>query len=240
MDVAIKMLESGCLMAVPLQTPPDVANEQALLSFFVKNILGRISTNILVRVVACSNDGGVSPVGTVDILPLVGQVTGDGQVIPHKTVYGVPYQRLQGGTNAVILDPTAGDLGVACVCSRDISAVKKSKAPGAPGSLRQYNIADAIYIGGMLNGTPEQYVRFSSGGVEVVSPTKITLRAPSVEIDASTQFTVASPASEFSGTIHTPETITGDTDVIADGISGATHTHGGVQSGGSNTAPPNP
>lgn len=227
-------------MAVPLQTPADVANESAVLTFFVSRMIGRISTAILVRVVSCTNSGGVSPVGSVDILPLVGQVTGDGQIIPHKTVYGVPYQRIQGGANAVIIDPEPGDLGLAVVCSRDISAVKISKAPGGPGSARQYNIADAVYIGGCLNATPTQYVRFSAGGVEIVSPTKITLTAPTVEVNASTEFHVISPQSEFSGTIHTPETITGDTDVIADGISGATHTHGGIQPGGSNTAPPNP
>ncbi len=44
----------------------------------------------------------------------------------------------------------------------------------------------------------------------------------------------------YTGDIHTSGTVTGDTDVVAGGVSGKTHEHGGVQTGSGNTGPPNP
>jgi hypothetical protein len=39
----------------------------------------------------------------------------------------VPYFRVQGGADAIIIDPKVGDLGIAVFCSRDITGVKRSK-----------------------------------------------------------------------------------------------------------------
>lgn len=220
------------------QSASTAASDYNTLRFIIEQRLMRIVTCALVKVVAVTNNGGITPVGTVDVQPLVNQLTGDGTAVPHATIYRLPYMRLQGGANAVILDPQVGDIGMAGFCYRDISKVKATKAQANPGSSRTFNWSDGLYFGGFLNGVPTQYVAFASGGITVVSPTKITLQAPTVEIDASSELHVVSPTSEFSGSIHTPGTITGDTDVVADGKSGATHTHGGVQSGGSNTGPP--
>jgi hypothetical protein len=46
-------------------------------------------------------------------------------------------------------------------------------------------MADGIYIGGILNGTPTQYVIFDNTGITVHSPTAIVLSAPNVTLDAS-------------------------------------------------------
>ena len=112
------------MTAVPLQAPRNVASDYAALQFVVDQLLHRMQTAMPVRVMAVTNDGGVDPVGRVDVLPLVNQVSGDGQAIPHATIFNVPYSRLQGGTNAVILDPQVGDIGMCLFASRDISAVK--------------------------------------------------------------------------------------------------------------------
>jgi hypothetical protein len=51
--------------------------------------------------------------------------------------------------------------------------------------------------------------------------------------------TITAPnGSTYAGNIHTSGTITGDTDVVAGGVSGKTHVHPGVQSGGSDTGEP--
>jgi hypothetical protein len=64
-----------------------------------------------------------------------------------------------------------------------------------------FDWADGVYMGGVpLGKTPSQYIRFAAGLVEVVSPTKITLRAPTVEIDAATLFTVAAGAVDIEAT----------------------------------------
>lgn len=224
------------------QQPADVASDYATTRFIIEALLSRVSTCTLVRVVACTNDGGLSPVGTVDVQPLVNQIAGDGSAWPHGRLYTLPYCRAQGGVNAVILDPQPGDLGLVVFASRDISAIKSSagKAQAAdaatrglnPGSKRQYDMSDGLYVGGLLNGTPEQFVRFSSTGLELVSPSKITLTAPTIELMGDVVQT--------DGDITATGSITAEGDVVGEGISLHDHTHGGVTAGDGNTAPPNP
>jgi hypothetical protein len=224
-------------MAVGNQTPVDVATDFATLSFIVQQALSRVQTLTLVRIVDCTNEGGIVPVGTVTVQPLVNLMSGDRVAFKHKPLYKLPYVRIFGGSNAVILDPQPGDIGLAGFCSRDISAVKNAKAEANPGSFRQFDMADGIYIGGCLPTTaPAQYIAFSDEGIAVVSPTEVRIEAPLVRIVGAVQQSGGDIEAE--GNIHTPGTVTGDTDVIAAGKSGATHTHGGVQSGGSQTSPP--
>lgn len=217
------------------QTGPSTnASEYNMLAFVVSQLLNKLQTVTLVEVVAVSNDGGVSPVGTVDVRPLVNQMSGDRIATPHGVIYGIPYFRLQGGTDAVILDPKVGDLGMCAFASRDISAVKAAKGAANPGSFRKFDWADGLYFGGLLNGVPAQYLRFHSGGITVVSPTKITLSAPNIEILGNVLMGVAGDV-EVNGSV----TVVGG-DVEADGVSLKTHVHSGVTAGGANTGPPVP
>jgi len=241
-------------MAVANQTPRDVASEYATLAFIVQQLTAGMGTATLVRVKACTNNGGLVPVGTLDAQLLVDMVAEDGQTFPQGTVFKVPYMRMQGGTDAVILDPVPGDLGVCVFASRDISAIKsdpnaardRKPNPGAPpGSKRMFSLSDALYIGGMLNGTPTQYVQFERGegpGINVVSPSRVTVQAPLIElkgrVEQSDGDVTMAQALDVQGNVHSAGTITGDVDVIADNISGKTHTHNDPQGGV--VGPPNP
>lgn len=210
-------------MAVALQKPFDVSGEFATLQFIFQQLAAGMATATLVQVLRCSNSGGLAAVGTVDVLPLVNQMTGDNTAMPHGKLVNLPYLRVQGGANAVILDPQPGDIGVAVFASRDISSVKAAKAAANPGSARLFSMADGLYLGGMLNGIPTQYVRFHSAGLELVSPQQVTIRAPEIVLD---------------GHVAATGDIDADGDVTGEGTSLHTHTHGGVQSGGSQTDPP--
>lgn len=227
--------------------PTDIYTNQGMLLYMIKQLIARIATAAVVQVVSCSNTGGLAAVGTVTVQPLITQVTGDKVPVPHGKLFKVPYNRLQGGLNAVILDPQPGDIGICVFMSRDSSIVRQNalgkglavlKAFFTPSTLRRYSWSDGWYIGGFLNAVPNQYVQFSGRKVNVVALDEITLTAPIVTVNASTEFHVVSPDSEFSATIHTPGTITGDTDVIANGTSGHTHLHGGVATGSGDTGPP--
>lgn len=143
----------------------------------------KINTMTVVKVQAVTNSGGVSAVGFVDVLPLVNQLDGKGKAVPHKTVYHLPYFRLQGGADAIILDPKVGDIGMAGFCNRDISSVKSAKKQSNPGSYRRFDMSDGLYFGGFLNGTPEQYIAFTEDGIKVVSPTKIIVQAPEIDLN---------------------------------------------------------
>src|SRR5512139_7424 len=114
--------------------PTISATEYNALTFLIRQLLSKVNTATLVQVKAVTNSGGVAAVGTVDVHPLINQQDASGNAIPHGTLYGLPYSRLQGGTNAVILDPQVGDIGIAIFASRDISAAKATKGENNPGS----------------------------------------------------------------------------------------------------------
>lgn len=205
----------------------DIATEYGAQRFMILSMLMRMQTATVVRVEAVSNSGNVAAPGTVDVRPLVQTTQADGTSISHEIIYGVPYSRIQGGTNAVILDPQVGDVGVAVFCSRDISGVKsKPSSPhGGPApSARAYDWSDAIYLGAVMWGVPENYVRFpADGSIELVSPVKVRLAAPEIELD---------------GPVTATSTIDAAGDVTGDGTSLHTHKHGGVTTGGGQTGTP--
>lgn len=219
-------------MAVGNQTPADIASEFAALAFVIDQRIAAISTTTLARVIDCTNDGGIVPAGTLTVQLLVNMLTGDDVAIKHAPIYKVPYKRIQGGANAVILDPQPGDIGVVGFCERDISAVKAARDVANPGSARKYSKGDGVWLATLWAAqAPTQYIVFNGSGVTIVSPTTVTIQAPLITLDGNVEIT---------GDVHTPGTITGDTDVVAGTISGTGHTHGGVTAGGANTAPPNP
>lgn len=154
-------------------------------TFLVAQLIARVNTATLVKIISVTNAGGVSPVGSVDVQPLVNQIDGAGNAVPHGVVHNLPYFRLQGGANAVILDPQVGDIGLAAFCSRDISSVKANKAQANPGSRRRFSMSDGVYVGGMLNGTPTQFIAFSGSGIAITSTTKVTVTAPEVDVISS-------------------------------------------------------
>jgi hypothetical protein len=201
----------------------DVGSDFANHQFLIKQMLGRLWTATLVMVQSVTNAGGVSAVGSVSVQPLVAAVDVEGTVQAHGTIYNVPYFRAQGGANAVIIDPVIGDIGICVFASRDISAVKASKAASAPGSFRRFDPADGLYLGGFLNGVPSQYVRFFSGGIQIVSPTQITLQAPTIALV---------------GNVTASATVIATGEVTGNGVPLSTHVHSGVQTGSGDTGPP--
>jgi hypothetical protein len=185
-----------------------------------------------------------------------------GNTKPHKTIFKCPYLRIQGGANAIILDPQVGDIGIAVFADRDITTATKTKAQSPPSSRRKFSMADGLYLGGVLNGTPTQFVRFSTTGIEIHSPTQVNLTAPDVKIDAatveinaSTSATVTTPtftvngATQLNGAVTASSTVTagasvtapnvvGTTNVTFGGKSGIAHQHSGVTTGLGNTGAP--
>lgn len=166
------------------QKPSSTWGEFNNIAFMVQQAIGKLQTATLVKIEKCTNSGGLSPVGFVDVTPLVNQLDAAGNPTPHVTIFNVPYFRLQGGKNAIIIDPEPGDIGIAVFASRDITKVKATKAAANPGSFRQYSFADGLYLGGMLNAVPEQYVRFAPAGITIHSPHTVKLEAPLVTVIA--------------------------------------------------------
>lgn len=219
----------------------------------VSHLMGKNYTIMLVQVVGTETTG-LNPVGFVDIKPMVYQIDGAGNTHEMGTIFNVPYFRLQGGADAVIIDPKVGDIGIAAIVSRDISKVKRTRQPAAPGSRRQFDCADAVYFGGFLNGTPSQYIQFKDGGIKLFSPGDIEIEAANVSIKTSGNVTttasggISSQSATFQAQSQATAQFTGGggmsidgrvqaaADVIAGSISLQNHIHTG-DSGGKTGGP---
>jgi hypothetical protein len=185
-------------------TPWSTWGDYNTYYFAILEALKKVQTATLVRVESCTNDGGVSPFGFVNVTPLVNQVDGNGNPTPHGTVCGLPYLRLQGGANAVIIDPEPGDIGIAVFASRDISKVKSTQDQANPGSGRLFNYADGIYLGGVLNAAPTQYIQFNSDGVSIVSTENIILTGDSIQAGGSPVPVCSQPLVTWINTVLRP------------------------------------
>ncbi len=211
----------------------DMATEVGRLNFIIKSSLAKTRISMPVQVISVSNAGGLSPVGTVNVQPLINIVDGSGNTSPHGIIYNVPYMRIQGGANGIILDPQVNDIGIATVCDRDISTVQNvgksiNSATGhnftsAPGSNRKNDMSDMVYLMTIIGSAPTQYVQFNSTGINIVSPIAVSITAPNITTN---------------GTWNHTGTLTSTGDIIGAGTHLDTHTHGGVQTGGGTTGAP--
>jgi hypothetical protein len=176
-------------------------NDFNALSFVIAQQLAFRRTTMLVTVVNVTNSGGVSPIGTVDVQPLVQQVNGLNEVTPHGIIYGLPYIRIQGGANAVIIDPVVGDIGIICIADRDCTTALSTQQQSPPGSNRTSSPADGFYMMSVVTKAPTQYVQFTSSGITITSPNQVTVNAPEVNVNAS-QTTITSPTVEIDGSTY--------------------------------------
>lgn len=174
--------------------PNDTASEYNALIFIIEQMISRIRTITPAKIISSTSDGELSIAGTVNVQPLVNILDGVGNATQHGTIFNLIYVRLQGGSNAVIIDPQPDDIGLALICDRDISSVVASKGIANPGSLRQFSLADGIYLGGILNGIPLQYIRFTPTGIIIsdqnanqiiMSPGSVNVVTPSFQVNGT-------------------------------------------------------
>lgn len=166
------------------QYPANNSSKFGAQAFMIQQFLNRMQTTTIVKVVGVKDVGKLAPVGFVDVEPQINQLDGDGKSYPHTTIYNIPYFRLQGGKNAIIIDPEEGDFGYCSFCSRDISDFKEKKEQVDPASSRFYDWADGIYTGGILNGEPEQYIQFNSDGITITSPKDVMINCDNATVKA--------------------------------------------------------
>lgn len=180
--------------APSFQPVESLGSEYIAQVYLIKSLIARMATATLVQVVKVTNTGGVAAVGFVDLQPLVSQVDPNMNPTPHAVIRNNPYFRIQGGKNAIIIDPEVGDIGIALFTSRDISAVSSTLTGGraatkqdpiSPGSFRKYDMADALYLGGVLNGVPTQYIEFAAGGITITSPNPVNINCTNATIKAT-------------------------------------------------------
>jgi hypothetical protein len=149
--------------------PSDTKGGYNPVAFIVQQLLGRVRTLVVARVVAVNGS-------TVDVQPLVSMVDSQGNATNHGTIYGIPYLQMQAGTAAVVAVPVVGDVGLIGVCDRDSSAATSSRKVGPPPSGREFDLSDAVYIMGIAGGAaPTTTITVGPSGIAIASASAITI-----------------------------------------------------------------
>ena len=195
------------------------------LQFAIRQILrGEVSTAKIVEVMAVDTSAQ-----TVDVQPLVQQVTPEGTPVPHGIIHEVPYGYEQAGNCLIQIDPVVGDIGIAVFADRDITRVKRTKQAATPQTLRAHHMSDALYARTLwASQKPAHKIVFDQkNGIAITSSVTVT-------VNAATQF---NGDMQVQGDITATGTVTGQTDVKAASISGKSHTHPVSDAPGTTGAP---
>lgn len=232
------------------------ASEYNAADFQIQNALRQINTAEPVTVTSV-NPGKVGKAGTVTVQPMVNLVTGKGEGMQQSQLFSLPYLRIQGGENAVIVDPKPGDVGLAVYAMRDTESMKQGDGkPCNPGSARCYSKGDGFYLGGFLNKTPKRYIWIEDDGITMddgeggkleLKGGKLTIAAPNgiettsnIETHNTPALTMGSggATATMNANMTVNGSITSTGDQVAAGISQTGHVHTGVQAGSANTGKP--
>jgi hypothetical protein len=164
--------------------PEDTVTPYNVTDFHIRQKLALVRTAIPVKVLAVSGGGATATPATVAVQPLVNQLDGQGNAVPHGQVNGIPVLRLQAGGNAIVADPAVGDIGLMLCCDRDISSVKATGKQANPPSWRRHNFADGIYLGALFGAAPTGYVLLDQNGIKFVDANgnTIVLNASGISI----------------------------------------------------------
>jgi len=147
-----------------------------------------------------------------------------------------------GGGVTMTFPLAAGDECLIVFAAKCIDAWWQQGGVQPQAELRMHDLSDGFVIPGPRS-QPRVLADVSTSAVEIRSDdgaTKIALdpEAQTVDIKAPGGASIEADVT-ITGTLHVSGNITSDADVIASGKSLTTHTHPGVQSGGSNTGAPN-
>ncbi len=175
------------------------------LCYVVRQIVEEmLNTAAIVSVGGVEGGGTGSPAGYVSATPLVCQTDARGNALPMAAIPKLRFFRYQAGKAAIILDPVAGDQGVAVFFKQDHSGVADgAKSAVVPGSFRAFDQSDGVVLSGVQNQAPTVWI-------ELTQEEKITIHAPegvtietdkAVDVTAGTKISLTAPTIEMNGAI---------------------------------------
>jgi hypothetical protein len=165
-------------------SPAQAASEALRNQLLILSMLQDVRTAIPVQVVAVHPGTGNPPsIGTVDVQPLVQTVDGSEKLWNLGVTHSAQFCRIQSGGNAIVMDPTKGDIGLAVVCDRDISSVIAAAGLAGPGSNRTHDISDLVYVLSLLSAAEiTQYLLINSDGITLLSPNTVTIQEAQINL----------------------------------------------------------
>ena len=157
-------------------SPEAQTDDYNSIRYIIESVIdSEVKTIDLVRVTGINDDG------TINVIPVVQTVSAGNEPIPVININHIRYIRWQAGTNAIKMIPKVGDVGLFCICKKDISNAEN----GLVGSFRQWNVQDGIYLGGIfnLNQQPTTYVEIN-GDINITG-TNVNINAETANIKAN-------------------------------------------------------
>lgn len=162
------------------------------------------------------------------VQPLVMVLTTGNTTVKRASVASIPVFQFGGGGFMLSFNIKAGDIGWIKANDRDISLFLQSTNHSAPNTLRKHSFSDAMFFPDVFKGysiagedLENAVLQNLDGSVKIsLGQDKIKITAPTVEI-VSNDVKITSSTLEHNGVNI-----------------GATHVHGGVQVGTSNSGVP--
>jgi hypothetical protein len=208
------------------------------LCYMVRQIIGEmVNTSALVSVGGVEGGGTSNPAGHVSATPLVAQTDAKGNALPMSPIPRLRFFRYQAGKAAIVLDPVAGDQGVAVFFKQDSSGVQDgAKEAVVPGSFRNFDQSDGVVFSGVQNQAPTVWIELTQDEKVVIhAPQGVTIETDeTAEITAGEKVSITAPAIELNGAItsHGQNGGAGTMDIngtlTVDGINMNAHTHTGA------------
>jgi hypothetical protein len=178
------------------------------------------------------------------VKPALSKSLANGEALDAPTIYRVPvcWPCGAGGKAMISVPLAAGDPVLLHFAERALEDWL-SGTDGAPGDPRQFDLSDAFATpvcrpGVQVADTQNLVVRLDQASVTIAPDGTITITTNSTaSITAPSGLTINADVA-INGSVTVSGTIDAQGDVTGAGISLSTHTHPGVQSGGSNTGAP--
>ena len=170
-------------MTNPVQTnfTPEIGYEEAnSIDFAIQQSFMKLNTVMICQVMAVNNDG------TLDLQPQINYLAVGGLPITPDLIFEVPAGVIQGGNAGLIIEYAVGDLVIIGVCQRDITLLKKSLSLSNPGSLRRFNLNDAVVLAAYPKTPPTVFISILPTGITITAPGQpFTVNAESATINVN-------------------------------------------------------
>ena len=186
----------------------------------------KIHTSLPARIVSFD-----SATQTATIELLITQMDYDDGMLDLPPLVDVPVQMFSYGEFFIAAEPQVGDEGMAYFSERCIDGWWESGEKSIPMDVRFHDLSDAHFVGGTK----------SKPNALTIIPNALSIGGKSAYIRIKSDGTIEIKGDlNISGNITTTGTIQAVGNITGMGVSLATHTHMGVQSGNSSTLPPTP
>ncbi len=167
----------------------DLTSEYNALNFIITSIIkSTVNTCYAVTVTKVDADNQ-----KVTVKPLIAQIDADNNKIELPEIFEIPYFRYSAGRTAVKLNPVAGDIGVLIIFKSDSNNIKTGdNSQILPNTFLNYPLYSGIYIGGMLNNDPENYIEIKDDSITINANKKIVINCQTAEINADSEVNINS------------------------------------------------